>query len=77
MIADEQALSQGLGRSIQRQPDPENIKDAKAHCRALCGDNDIALTALYNAIANSATLATIENRCAIGFAAFAARLRKL
>jgi hypothetical protein len=77
MIADEQALSRVLGRTVQRQPDPEDIRDPKNHCNGLRGDNAMSLTDLYERVALEAALATIEERCPKGFASFAARLRQL
>ncbi|HET6251290.1 MAG TPA: hypothetical protein VFE47_26640 [Tepidisphaeraceae bacterium] len=77
MIADEQALSKILGRIIQRQPSPEAISDAKSHCKSLLGSAALGLTDLYKAIADEAIIERIEERCPIGFAPFAARVRRL
>src|SRR5687767_12965367 len=35
MLADERALTETLGRNVDRQPDPERIRDPKAECARL------------------------------------------
>jgi len=79
MLADETALSNALSARVQRQPDPEDIKDPKSHCRKLREDLGLGwgLTDMYEQIARIADLAIIEKRCPRGFGNFADRLRGL
>jgi hypothetical protein len=77
MLADEQALSKAIGRTIQQQPDPEEIDDPKAHCRQLRTQHGLGagLTQMYEDIARHALIDVIERRCPKGFAVFAERVR--
>ena len=77
MLADEQALSKVLGVTVQRQPDPESIRDAKAVCQRHHDEANFGegLTAMYAAVAGRAGPSAIEQRCPLGFAPFASRVR--
>lgn len=80
MLADETALSAGLVRQIQPQPDPETLADPKSVCRSLCaaGEEPAArLTELYSAIAQAVRIEALERRCPKGFVPFANRVRAL
>lgn len=79
MLADEQAISRAIGKTIQRQPDPETIADAKQRCRQLRLEHDLDpdLTGMYEIIAQNASIDAMERRCPKGFAIFAARVRRL
>ncbi len=79
MLADEQALSQTLGHHVDRQPDPETIRDPKSTCEMLRGSSstELSLSELYAALAEQADLAMVEARCPRGFAPFAGRVRNL
>src|ERR1700722_11030763 len=79
MLADEKAITRVMGRTIQRQPDPEDISDPKAHCLALCHSNSqkTGLGELYAEIATHLDLEVLTNRCPKGFAPFAKRVRAL
>lgn len=76
MLADEVAVSQVVGRTIPRQPDPESTKDPKSVCHGFCGA-EMALGAMYSKIAEHLDLKTLESRCPAGFKPFADRVRKL
>jgi hypothetical protein len=79
MLADERALGNALGQVIQRQREPERMRDPKSVCRQLlkdCGE-PISQAKLYTAIARVADLDLISDRCAQGFAPLLARLRAL
>lgn len=79
MLADEQALSKVLGRPVQRQPDPEAIRDPKKVCIDLrdAPGGTLGLADLYRALASHLNLGILEQRCPSGFGAFAGRVRAL
>jgi hypothetical protein len=79
ILADDSALSAVLGRTIPRQPDPEEIKDPKSECTKLrdASGKNIDLRDMYAEVAAQADLNTIAARCPKGFATFAQRVRLL
>ncbi len=79
MLADEKALSIVLGANVARQRNPESIKDPKHLCAKLREDAaaDISPQEMYAAIARTADLATLRQRCPKGFAPFASRVEGL
>lgn len=78
MLADETAVSRALGRKIQRQKDPEKIKNAKDVFEKLLGNRaGISQAEAYASIAATARLTELEARCPVGFQPFTARLRAL
>lgn len=78
-LADETALSNALGETVNRQPDPETVKAPKADCEALLSRTQThdGLGDFYAALAESMNLDTVQKRCPKGFAPFADRVRKL
>src|SRR6266516_3878374 len=58
MLADEKALMTVLGVPVQRQPDPESIKDPKQVCQGHHDGSEFGegLTAMYAAVAAAADL---------------------
>lgn len=79
MLADEQALSRVLSRTVKRQPDPESTRDAKGVCSALRNETgaDLSLTKMYAALATEVDLSVVEKRCPLGFEPFARRARQM
>lgn len=79
MLADEAALTVVLGNPIDRQPDPERIKDPKQRCAELrdASDCGLGMAAMYAAIATQADHEVMEVRCPRGFVSFAKRTRRL
>lgn len=80
MLADEQALSQVLRRTIPRQRDPEAIGDPKGICEKLRDDSpgvDDRLRDMYAAISHVMDLKLLSERCSRGFKTFAQRVRAL
>jgi hypothetical protein len=79
MLADERALGDALGQTIQRQREPERMRDPKSVCKQLLNDcgEPMSQATLYTAIARAADLDVVSKRCAQGFAPFLARLRAL
>ena len=70
MLTDEKALSIVLGANVARQRNPESIKDPKQVCAKLREDAaaDISPQEMYAAIARTADLAILRQRCPKGFA---------
>lgn len=79
MLADDKALTNVLGLTVSRQPDPESIVDPKGVCRGLLDESDCSFrqTEMYAAIAEVVDIAALEARCPKGFASFAQRVRGL
>ncbi len=79
MLADEQALSEVLGSVVQRQRDPEKIKDPKNVFRSLrdASASTAPAAALYAELACRLNIKALETRCPKGFAPFAQRVREL
>jgi hypothetical protein len=79
MLADENALTQVLGRPTDRQPDPETIREPKTVCATLLAGSrhEMAQRAMYAALAKAANLETVEERCPRGFRPFAQRVRAM
>lgn len=79
MLADEQSLTAVLGCKIQRQPEPEGVKDPKRACKDLrdACEADLSQTQMYVRIAELVELSLLEQRCPRGFAPFAERVRQL
>jgi hypothetical protein len=79
MLADEKALSQVLGSTINKQPDPEANTDPKSTCATLLDGSRRSLTQseMYRGIAACVQLDQLEQHCPKGFGVFAARLRAL
>lgn len=79
LLADDVALSRALGRTIERQKDPERIREPRPLLRQLCIstgiEEDPART--YVKVASTCDLSVLENRCPKGFRPFAARVRGL
>jgi len=72
MLADEKALSDVLGKKIDRSKNPEKISDPKRECKTLLDtcDNLFSQTDFYAQIAKSADLDCIAKRCPQGFVPF-------
>ena len=79
MLADEQALTRVLRHTVERQPNPEEIRDPKGVCADLLDDSQVSMSQseLYSAVADAADIDTMEARCPKGFAPFAERVRGL
>ena len=77
MLADEKALTLALGAPVQRQPDPETTRDAKAQCAKLRDDCDsnLSLTELYSQLSENIDLELLAERCSAGFRPFSERVR--
>lgn len=79
MLADERALSEVLGCTVSRQPDPEPIRDPKAVCASLLegGQNRMAQREMYARVADRIDIQVLLSRCPCGFRPFAERVKRL
>jgi hypothetical protein len=77
MLADEAALARVLGGPINRQKDPESIRDPKAVFNDLAKDVDVDASQLYARVAETVDLAGLRSRCPNGFGPFAERVEAL
>ena len=80
MLADEAALSNVLGRTVQCQPSPEGIHDPKSICEQLRDESpgcELGLAEMYALVAEKTRLEILEQRCPSGFKPFAVRVRAL
>ncbi|OHB64545.1 MAG: hypothetical protein A2Y77_14085 [Planctomycetes bacterium RBG_13_62_9] len=79
MLADERALTNVLGRRIDRQPEPESIRDPKNVCEDLLANsqNQMAQREIYARIAEEVDVAVLSSRCQTGFRPFAGHVRQV
>ncbi len=79
IFADEQALSQVVGRTIQTQQDPEKIADPKKHLRLLLQSEASRPpdAELYSDVAEEIDLERLRLRCPRGFGTFAQRIEEM
>lgn len=79
MLADEKALSEVLGRAVQRQPDPEDVRDPKAKVDELRHECDCSkpMRDVYAEVMKAVRVDELEKRCPNGFAPFHRRLRAM
>ncbi len=77
-LADQLAVSRVLGRTVQRQADPEDVRNPKGQCTALIAVGEIAtLAEFYRLVAHEMDLAAVGERCPHGFRPFAERVAGL
>lgn len=76
MLADEQAISNAIGRTVQRQKSPEDHKAPKNTMLGIVADSS-AMTDTYAKIADEVNIETLCTRCPKGFRPFRDRLAKL
>ena len=79
MLADEVALSKVLNTNVQRQKDPETIKNPKKHCKKILSDTgpDFGLSEFYRRLVAIIDLEKLSDRCQNGFAPFRNRVEAL
>ena len=79
MLADEVALSKVLGDNVQRQKDPETIKQPKPVCEKINNESlrDLSLTEFYFQVAKIINLDSLRKRCPCGFDKFRTRVEEL
>ncbi len=76
MLADERAISNAIGRTVQRQKAPEDHNSPKNTMLGIVADSR-AMTDAYAKIADLANIETLCTRCPKGFKPFRDRLAKL
>lgn len=79
MLADEGALTRVLGRAVDRQPEPETIRDPKGMCEALLAGspNQMAQSEMYAGVAREIDIGVLSSRCQEGFGPFAGHVRQV
>jgi hypothetical protein len=79
MLADERAIREAVQRHVDRQPDPESIRDPKAVSQRLHDESGLetGLAGMYAVVAGACDLDVLSTRCPRGFAPFADRVRGL
>ena len=79
MLVDEKTLTDVLGYRVDRQPDPETIRDPKVVCTALLESSPASPTQrqMYAQIADEVDLDVLCKRCPSGFAPFASSVRRI
>ena len=79
MLADEKALAEVLGRSVDRQPDPETIRNPKGLCAKLLAERQrrISQSEMYASIMCKIDIAVLRKRCQSGFKPFAGNVNRL
>ena len=76
MLADEQAISKAIGRTIQTQRQPEGHKSPKDQMETIIANCD-GMSEVYSRIAEEARIQTLCTRCPKGFRPFHDRVAKL
>jgi hypothetical protein len=79
ILADEKALTDVLGYTVTRQPDPETIRDPKEVCARLLanGQNRMAQSEMYAEVAHRIDINILSSRCPTGFRPFAGYVRQV
>jgi hypothetical protein len=79
MLADEMALTDVLRCPVNRQAEPETIRDPKEVCASLRtnGRNQMAQSEMYAKIAQRVDITVLVSRCPSGFRPFAERVRRV
>jgi hypothetical protein len=79
MLADEKALTEVLGYNVNRQLDPETIRDPKQVCADLLADSDngISQSEMYARVSCNINIDILCDRCQSGFKPFATHVRSI
>ena len=79
MLADEQALTTVLGDNINRQTNPETIRDPKQVCAQLLEDSQIQISQreMYASVSSKINIEILCDRCKSGFKPFATYVRNI
>jgi len=77
MLADEKTLTQVLGYDVDRQPDPETIRNPKRVCADLLANsqNQMTQSEMYARVSYEIDIDILSDRCQSGFRPFAASVR--
>ena len=79
MLADEKALSEVLGYSINKQPDPETIRNPKQVCQELLEKSSVQMRQreMYAEVSSNIDIDILSNRCQKGFKPFAENVKNV
>jgi len=79
MLADEKALTEVLGDNINRQANPETIRDPKQVCAKLLEESEILISQseMYARLSCNINIDILCDRCQSGFKPFATYVRKI
>jgi len=79
MLADEKALTEVLGDNINRQTNPETIRNPKQVCAKLLEDSQIQISQseMYARVSCKINIDILCDRCQSGFRPFATYVRKI
>jgi hypothetical protein len=79
ILADEKALTRVLGHNINRQADPETIRNPKQVCKTLLLESSIQISQseMYAKVSYELDLDILCDRCRSGFKPFATFVRKI
>ena len=79
MLADEKTLTQVLSYSINKQRDPETIRDPKEVCKDLLANSlkKLSQSEMYAAISHEIDIDILCDRCPSGFKPFATSVRSI
>ena len=79
MLADERALTEVLGDNINRQTNPETIRDPKQVCAKLLADSQIQISQseMYARVSCKINIEILCDRCKSGFKPFATYVRNI
>jgi len=79
MLADEKALTEVLGYTVNRQPDPETTGHPKQVCADLLAEsgNQISPRDMYAQVSAKIDIDDLCARCPLGFEPFAAHVRNV
>lgn len=79
MLADEKALSHALGKTVQRQKDPERLTNPKELFQSLHKQHkcELSQTQAYVEIAKAIDLDQLAERCPKGFGVFRDRIKSM
>ena len=77
MLADETALSKVLGRTVDRQPNPETIRNPKKKCADLLTESSSQMSQshMYAQVSDTIDIDILCDRCQRGFKPFATHVR--
>lgn len=79
MLADERALTEVLGDNINRQSNPETIRNPKQVCAKLLEDSQIQISQreMYARVSSKINIGILCDRCKSGFKPFATYVRNI
>ena len=79
MLADEKTLTEVLGYQVNRQPDPESIRNPKQVCADLLAksQNQMSQSEMYARVSSEIDVDILSDRCQSGFKLFATSVRRV